>query len=305
MTDSLVVAPARPHQVEAAFHLMFRRAPADAVEARVANALHLVESGELRREGVFVATAGDRVLGALVCLPIPGASGLVWPPRTEDVPGAAAVEDALVGRAAGWLRGCGAKLGQSLLAPDDAVLATPLERNGFRHITSLWYMQHDLTHPVRAPAGRLTWERYDRLPAPSLFGETLRRTYEGSRDCPEVNGARTIDEVMEGHRAQGKHDPALWRLARHRGEVVGVLLMVEEPEWASLDVSYVGVVPAARRRGFGREMMGEAFRLTEAAGVARMTLSVDARNQPAWDLYTSLGFEAHERREVFLAVWGS
>ena len=40
-----------------------------------------------------------------------------------------------------------------------------------------------------------------------------------------------------------------------------------------------------------------------ADGVARLTLSVDTRNEPAWRLYTDLGFQPHDRREVFLAIW--
>ncbi len=303
MSVSPEVGPARPEQREAAFRLVFRHAPADEAEVRLANALNLVERGELPRDGVLVAAARGEVIGALVCMLVPGASGLLWPPQVVDGPDRLAVEDALVGHAAAWLRGGGARLGQSLLAPPEVPLAVPLERNGFAHVTSLWYMQHDLT-AAPPPPGRLTRESYAAMADPSLLPRTVLRTYAGSRDCPEVNGVRTADEVMEGHRAQGKYDPALWWLARDRGEVVGVMLLAEMPEWASLDVAYVGVVPEARGRGFGRELMHQALRAADEAGVARLTLSVDARNQPAWDLYTSLGFEAVEQREVFLALWG-
>jgi ribosomal protein S18 acetylase RimI-like enzyme len=40
-----------------------------------------------------------------------------------------------------------------------------------------------------------------------------------------------------------------------------------------------------------------------AAGAECVTLSVDTRNRPAWKLYLTLGFEADDRREVYLAVW--
>jgi ribosomal protein S18 acetylase RimI-like enzyme len=33
-----------------------------------------------------------------------------------------------------------------------------------------------------------------------------------------------------------------------------------------------------------------------------VTLAVDARNRPAWDMYRTVGFETYDRREVFLAV---
>ena len=50
------------------------------------------------------------------------------------------------------------------------------------------------------------------------------------------------------------------------------------PEWAAWDVAYVGVVPEERGRGYGREIMHKALAVARADGVARLTLSVDARN---------------------------
>ena len=49
--------------------------------------------------------------------------------------------------------------------------------------------------------------------------------------------------------------------------------------------------------------MFKALSEARAAGASSLTLSVDARNRPAWDLYRRLGFAPYDRREVFLAVW--
>jgi ribosomal-protein-alanine N-acetyltransferase len=62
------------------------------------------------------------------------------------------------------------------------------------------------------------------------------------------------------------------------------------------------VVPEARRRGVGRELVRKALFEAKAAGVPSVGLSVDDRNAPARELYRRLGFEPVERREVFLAV---
>jgi ribosomal protein S18 acetylase RimI-like enzyme len=141
------------------------------------------------------------------------------------------------------------------------------------------------------------------LPDPALFHQTLLRTYEETLDCPEINGVRTIAEIMEGHRAQGKHDPSRWWLAHSGRDAVGVLLLTDLPECASWELAYVGVVPEARRRGFGRQLVARALSEAGTAGAARMTLSVDVRNQQAWNLYIDMGFEAFERREAYLAIW--
>src|SRR5436309_2984090 len=103
------IAPARPQGLEDAFRLIFRHVAGGEREARVANALHLVRQGELDPAGILVAADGGTTVGALACLPVPGASGLLWPPQAVEGPGQAAVEDALVRRAGAWLRERGAK----------------------------------------------------------------------------------------------------------------------------------------------------------------------------------------------------
>jgi ribosomal protein S18 acetylase RimI-like enzyme len=65
----------------------------------------------------------------------------------------------------------------------------------------------------------------------------------------------------------------------------------------------MGVVGPARRRGLGREILLHALAEARAAGAPSLTLCVDSRNRPAWDLYRGLGFRPFDRREVYLAVW--
>jgi ribosomal protein S18 acetylase RimI-like enzyme len=213
-------------------------------------------------------------------------------------------EDLLVRRSIAWLRERGAKLGQALMHPREAHLALPLERSGFAHITRLWYLRRQLPAAAALPSrtGRLCYQSYAGCDQ-DRFHQTLLRTYEGTLDCPEVNGVRNLNEVMTGHRAQGSYDPAQWWLALEEGQPVGVLLLSEMPEWMAWDVAYVGVVPEARRRGLGRELLLKALTETQAAGVTQVTLSVDERNRPAWALYTALGFEPYDQREVYLAIW--
>ncbi len=134
---------------------------------------------------------------------------------------------------------------------------------------------------------------------------TLQRTYEGTLDCPEVNGARTIDEVIAGHQAQGRFDPDRWWLALRDGQPVGVMLLSELAESNDWEVAYMGLVPEARRQGLGRQLLLQALHAARAAGVRSVTLSVDGRNHPAWQLYVGTGFVPYDRREVYLAVWTS
>jgi ribosomal protein S18 acetylase RimI-like enzyme len=298
------IRPARLEEREAALRLIFQPILAAERETRVANALHLLEAGQLHAEGLLVAADSDGIRGAMVCLPVAGASGLVWPPQVVPGPHGDQIEDALVRSSAAWLRERGARLGQCLLPIEDVVQARPLERNGFRHITTLWYMRHEGYTPLHSAKfdARLHYRLYDPA-SPELFHETLLRTYGETLDCPEVNGIRTIHEIIDGHKSDARSGTESWWLALDDVRPVGVLLVADSLEWSAWEIAYVGVVPEARRRGIGRQLVLKAVIEAQRAEVAQLTLSVDARNRPAIALYRQLGFERFDSREVFLAVW--
>lgn len=298
------IAPAARDEQTETLHLVFRHLSAKERPTRVANALALLQNGELDPAGLLAARGPRGLVGALVCMTAPGASSLLWPPQVvPGSPDAADIEDALVRQASDWLRQRGARLAQTLLPADEVHLAAPLLRNGFVHVTCLWYMRHDLelSAALLATPERLTYCPYSRDPA--RFQETLPRTYMNSRDCPEVTGVRTVEEIVAGHQAQGVHAAARWWLALAADHPIGVLLLTEMPEWNGWDISYVGVVPEARRHGWGHELIRKAIVETRLTEATQLTLSVDARNQPAWRLYRRLGFEAYDQREVYLAIW--
>jgi ribosomal protein S18 acetylase RimI-like enzyme len=83
-------------------------------------------------------------------------------------------------------------------------------------------------------------------------------------------------------------------VAFDRSELVGMALLSRRGSrgW----VSGVGVLPAWRRRGVGRQMMEAVLVRAQQAGVRQVALEVIAQNSPARALYTALGFV--ERREL-------
>lgn len=294
---------ARPDELADAFALIFRHQSDAERRWRVSHALRLIEQGELDAKGVFVLRDPEGLAAALVCSQVAGGGSLIWPPANHTPSVTRVAEDALVLAACAWLRQGGAHLTQCLLRPDEAALAPPLSRNGFSHVTDLLYLFRELSFRgalVRRPC-LLRFEPY-RPDRPDEFHHTLGRTYEGTLDCPELNGLRTIEEVVRGHKAQGRFEPSRWWLARAGTQAAGVLLLMEQPE-GDWEVVYVGVVPEHRGRGLGGELMAQALVEAKASGVRRLTLSVDRRNLPAVRLYRSLQFEEYDRRLVLLAIW--
>jgi ribosomal protein S18 acetylase RimI-like enzyme len=304
MRLAYTVEPAQPEEWATALGLLFEETAPKEHAARVRSVLQMIRQGEVDPAGLLVVRGEYRLLGVLACSPIPGASGVIWPPRATG-PDAVVIEDLLVRQATAWLERRGCKLIQSLLQPSEVHLDPPLERNGLAHITSLWYLRHflDLPATILREEARLTFRAYgdgdqDR------FHETLLRSYEGTLDCPEVNGVRALEEILEGHRAQGVYDPSRWWLALEGGEPVGVVILTELTDMTVWEVAYLGIVPEARRRGLGRALMARALVESRAAEAMQLMVSVDARNHPAWKLYRRLGFESYDRREVYLATPG-
>ncbi len=200
-----------------------------------------------------------------------------------------------------WCRARGGKLAQAILPPADAERAAPLVGQGFGRITQLLYLEHSLNVLPAAPARAPVFVPFATEEA--LFRQTLARSYEGTLDCPELNGVRTIEEVLAGYRAAGAGRPAGWWLLRDGGEPAGVLLLTEMREDAAWDLSYIGVVPEHRRRGLGHAAVCHALQTAQAAGAVQMLLAVDRRNAPARRLYASLGFRQTELRDVYLYVF--
>ena len=132
----------------------------------------------------------------------------------------------------------------------------------------------------------------------------LAKTYRGTLDCPELNEVRDAQQSLANHEATGSFSPDMWRLYRHDGDDVGVLLMVERPEQQAWEVVYLGVIETARRRGLARAMLVDGLQAARDAGAERLLLAADARNAPAIQLYQSLGFRLKSVRAAHVRLRG-
>ncbi len=288
------IEPVRPDDWTAALTWALARTPADQRAERVNQCVNFLENGVLDPRGIWIAKSGSDIVGAQVCVPLAGASALFWlPTATNDI------ADALVQAALDWCRSIGCKLAQALTKPEELSWSAPLVRRGFRLITRLHQLKRDLDDlPAPLPSA-LRYENY----RPSLirdFAATLERSYEGTLDCPELNDKRTMDEILAGHRGQGKFHADFWRVAYLGAQPVGVLMLVEMPDALTWELAYVGVVPEFRRQGLGRAMVIHALHALAAEGAAKLLLAVDDRNAPALGLYSELGFTTIESNEVLL-----
>src|SRR5262245_46009148 len=275
------VVTAQPTEYVAALQLLFQHLPGDDALARIRVGQRLLDEPHAR---LLVARGDGAIVGAALAQVLPGATGVLWPPcAAAGVAQPQRVEDVLLHEAIGWLRRGGARLAQAVLAREDAHLGAPLLRGGFIRPTTLLYLERV---PVALPdSGGGEFESYAKTDA-AAFHDTLMRSHQGTLDFPELDGLRSFPEILQGYQATG-YDPANWWLRRDASHTAGVLIlsMMPEKEW---ELSYVGVAPEARRRGHGRALVRKAIAAAHSAGAETLTVTVDARNKPAIDLYQNL-----------------
>ena len=133
--------------------------------------------------------------------PLAGRAVAVWSPEVEPCWGRAALAASLVREALEHYQIRGFRIAQALVdGSGPASGTTDLTRGGLKAITVLTYMKRDTQKPVEPkradslPVG-FVWQPY----APeteALFRQTLQRTYEGSLDMPELDGIRSLDDVI-------------------------------------------------------------------------------------------------------------
>lgn len=183
--------------------------------------------------------------------------------------------------------------------PPRSHVAPLLETTGLRHASDLLFLAseaHDFPH--HPPSG-LEFEPY-RNSERRRLAELLENTYRDSLDLPELDGLRSIDDVIEGHRHTGVYRHGYWRFVRRYGRDVGCLLLCEHPPHGQWELAYMGLVPEARGRGWGATLAQYGQYLVGRAGGQRLLLAVDVRNTPALRSYGQAGFQPWRRRAVYL-----
>ena len=313
-----------PEAREAALQVLYQRIP-DSLRSRlVAEVLHEASTGQVDLSGLWVAwdrswrvvpeipdrlaRGRGRIIGAFLTQALAGRAAAVWAPEVVPSLRRAATAAGLVRSALADLRARGFRIVQAVL--DESASrrgALDLTRGGMPRITELLYLERETRVPLPPRAARL---RPGSTGAPSIrptrssFAALLQATYASSLDMPELEGVRSLDDIIAGHRATGRFVPHRWRLGQVPDEpdAAVVLLLSDIPDRDVWEVVYLGLTPSARGRGLGRAAIAHALDLAHPHA-SRLELAVDIRNHPATRLYESAGFIPFDRRSVHLVVF--
>ena len=205
--------------------------------------------------GLFAALANQTVVGAIWAQAAAGRTTCFWSPQLhQDTPNF--VADTLTVLATDYLQESGCQFAQALVPAQSGPEAQLFHRHGFVFIANLLYLtaQTQRVRPQTEKPATLTFEAYHPTQLDRLLS-LIEQTYLGTLDCPRLNSARNLHDVISGYRATGVHDPKTWFFVQDRACDVGVLLVGRHPQLGYCELMYMGLIPASRGQGFGRRIV--------------------------------------------------
>jgi ribosomal protein S18 acetylase RimI-like enzyme len=267
--------------------------------ARTRRLLEAAASGTIDMSGLFHARRRVTIVGAAWGQITPGRLAFCWPPAiTPGEPESTA--ELLQARVDQFLDEAGILLIQAVLPLHDLVSPMRLTTSGYTHLADLIYMTTGAEHLCcDEPPTALTFIPYA-LDDPERLKSLIQRTYERTLDCQNLEGVRSLEDVLIGYRHTGIYRPQWWIIAQDGQADVGCLLLADYPAHDQCELMYVGVVPEARGRRWGFQLVQYAQWLAGSAGRRRMVLAVDDVNLPAKAMYEQAGFEPWDRRSVYV-----
>lgn len=286
----------RRDEIHSALRLLLATNGKPAGNEAVLDFLQFAVQRKIDVNDLWLAERRGRLVWALLPILSPGRTMLLFTPTDPPAGDAAGPAGLLVGAVCDHFAARGVQLAQILFAPEDSTSQSLYESLGFVVMAELVYLHGAArrTGPPPLPPG-LEWVSYSPR-THAAFAQTIHESYDGSLDCPSLNGVRDIEDVVAGHKATGDFDPALWSLLCERspsGELaaLGTLLLSRVARSDVVELVYLGLRPIARGRGLGDLMMRQASHLVAAVEHERLSLAVDALNAPALRLYYRHGMQ--------------
>lgn len=275
-----------------------RRAFADPNE--VAGFINSAGAHKIPLGDIWTISRMDRILYAILPTVLPGrtlilASGT---PRRRHFQAARQLLDGVVRH----FDDADLAMMQTLVDPADSRQIALYQQAGFQRLARLVYLE--------GFSGRDGWT----LPSPDwqlityspqqhkLFATAIAASYDQTRDCPALSGVRSVEDVIQSHKAVGEFNPADWFCLLHNSEPAGVVLLARVPASDAMELIYIGLATTARGQGIGTRLMRLALSQAAERGCSRLTTAVDASNEPAMRMYLRVGMQRTASRLALIRI---
>ena len=277
--------PARRPEIHRALQLILAQGHALAGEEQIVDFLRFSVYRGIDMTSIWVAEHAHDLVWAILPVVSPGRTMLLFTPTYVPANYRDSHVCPLIERVLEHYRGRAIDLAQVLLDPSEKTAIRVFEQCQFERMAELVYLDREVhrAHDTALPPG-FSWDVYS--PAThDEFARTISLSYEASLDCPSLNGRRSVEDIIAGHKSAGEFDPKLWFLLRENGQPVGVLLLNRSPRTDALELVYLGLARPQRGRGLADAMMRHAIAAADSIGSRRLSLAVDSNNAPALSLY--------------------
>ena len=253
--------------------------------------------------GMFTAVRNGTIVGAVYSQLRSDKTLLLWPPGTlEEDEADREIRAALYRRIDRYAEETGAA---PIIAFVEDRPAEELELAGFDYVSDILTLIADeisfpMTGTTPGDSNRLSFVvRSD----DAAFGEMtplFERTFEETNDFPQLAGTVPAGEVLRSYRDDIGYRQDLWFFVQADGENVGCLILADHPEFAQLELTYIGLLPEHRGRKLACPIVQHAQRTARHLGRRMMTVSVDSKNKAAIRVYTRCGFRLWSKKSLYL-----
>lgn len=272
-------------------------------QGHVQRFLDFSKASEIPLEAMWsLMDEAGRFTHTVLVVPSPGRTAMFFASHPADGAEAALV-GSLINHAGEAAASMGVHLAQALLDPTEDLDRQMFIAGGFTELATLSYMERAIPRSQRGL--EVQWpsdvalQPYDESLESEMIA-VLESSYEDTLDCPSLRGLRETSDILRGHRSTGQFDPNLWTLLRIDGQAAGALLLNASPQQKSVELVYLGLARAARKRGLGRRLLRHGLSLVAGRAERTMTLAVDELNVPALALYRAEKFRCVLRRVAMI-----
>lgn len=258
--------------------------------------------GKFSFEGLCEARYRGQIAAAVFPQTLPGKAGILWLSRLVP-PQAADSFLRLIGMSLDFFVAHRVRLAYTLFPEVRPELESVLARHDFRFLAELFYLGCPAEEfPADEPELPLQFESFSSAGHERL-ARVVEGTYRETLDCADLKDVRSTEDVIEGYRGIGEFSPDRWFVVRQGEADVGCLLLGKHVAQDALELVYMGILPEYRGKGLGRLVARYAQWVAGISGVSRILLAVDSVNEPAVEMYASVGFQRWDQRRVLCKVF--
>ena len=178
-----------------------------------------------------------------------------------------------------------------------------LESLEYRWIAQVRYVAAPV-EPICGGTSALRLTRIAIADDPAGLEALFEATWRDSRDGVNQTVVRKPGQDLAVYAADCQADPDAWyRVELGRTEIGCVLLDSTGPADVPWRIQYLGLIPAFRGRGLGRELLWAVRSLGSQAGRS-VWAAVDQANLPALRAYEATGFRVWQERQLWIKQTG-